>query len=71
MPPCVCLVALNRLREALANPVYVEKVKAAIPMHRMGTPEDAAGAALLLASEAGRCITGATLSVDGGLGLPG
>ena len=63
--------ATDRNREALSNPVYAEKVKAAIPMHRAGAPEDAAGAALLLASDAGRYITGATLMVDGGLGLPG
>ena len=63
--------ATDRNREALSNPVYAEKVKAAIPMHFAGAPEDAAGAALLLASEAGRYITGATLLVDGGLGLPG
>ena len=44
---------------------------AAIPMHDYAMPEDAAGAALLLASDAGRYITGATIMVDGGLSLPG
>ena len=34
-------------------------------------PEDAAGTAVLLASDAGRYITGATIMVDGGLSLPG
>lgn len=63
--------ATDRNREALSNPVYREKVNAAIPLHYAGAPEDAAGTALLLASDAGRYITGATILVDGGLGLPG
>ena len=61
----------DRNRECLADPVYGPKVKAAIPMHDYARPEDAAGAALLLASDAGRYITGATIAVDGGLSLPG
>ena len=61
----------DRNRECLADPVYGPKVTAAIPMHDYARPEDAAGAALLLASDAGRYITGATIAVDGGLSLPG
>ena len=63
--------ATDRNAAALSNPVYREKVLNAIPMHDTGRPEDAAGAALLLASDAGRYITGATIMVDGGLRLPG
>lgn len=37
-----------------------------IPMKRFGQPGDLDGATLLLASEAGRYITGATIPVDGG-----
>ena len=36
------------------------------PMHRAGTPEEMAGAALLLCSEAGSFITGADLQATGG-----
>ena len=68
---CPGVFATDRNAEALGNPVYAEKVKNAIPMHDYARPEDAAGAALLLASEAGRYITGATLLMDGGLSLPG
>jgi 3-oxoacyl-[acyl-carrier protein] reductase len=40
-----------------------------IPLRRMGTPEDMAGAALFLASPLSAYITGQTLVVDGGLTL--
>ena len=68
---CPGVFNTDRNRECLADPVYGPKVTAAIPMHQYAMPEDAAGAALLLASDAGRYITGATIMVDGGLGLPG
>jgi NAD(P)-dependent dehydrogenase (short-subunit alcohol dehydrogenase family) len=61
----------DRNKECLSDPVYGPKVTAAIPMHDYAMPEDAAGAALLLASDAGRYITGATIRVDGALCLPG
>jgi len=48
----------ERLREALAR---------AIPMRRLGKPEDVAPAVAFLASEAAAFITGQTLSVSGGL----
>lgn len=37
------------------------------PLRRVGTPEDVAGAAVFLASDAASYITGHVLSVDGGL----
>ena len=68
---CPGVFATDRNKEVLSDPVYREKVLNAIPMHLAAEPEDAAGAALLLASDAGRYITGATILVDGGLSLPG
>ena len=68
---CPGVFFTERNRECLADPVYGPKVTAAIPMHDYAMPEDAAGAALLLASDAGRYITGATIMVDGGLCIPG
>ena len=68
---CPGVFNTDRNRECLADPVYGPKVTAAIPMHDYAVPEDAAGAAVLLASDAGRYITGATIMVDGGLSLPG
>ena len=68
---CPGVFYTDRNKECLADPVYGSRVTAAIPMHDYAMPEDAAGAALLLASDAGRYITGATIMVDGGLSIPG
>lgn len=61
----------DRNQEALGNPEYAQKVTAAIPSHTYAEPADIAGSALLLCSDAGKYITGATIVVDGGLCLPG
>ena len=68
---CPGVFFTDRNRECLGNPEYAAKVTNAIPMHDYAMPEDAAGTALLLASDAGRYITGATIMIDGGLSLPG
>ncbi len=68
---CPGVFATDRNAAALANPEYAERIKGAIPCHDYALPQDAAGAALLLASNAGRYITGTTILIDGGLGLPG
>ena len=43
-----------------------ERVKAHIPLERLGMPDDVATAALFLASDAASWVTGQTLVVDGG-----
>lgn len=53
------------------NPQTVATALAASPLNRIGDPDDIAGAALLLASEAGRFITGTTIVVDGGATVRG
>jgi len=54
-------------RDALwGDPEREKKLVTTIPMGRIGEPEDVAGLALLLASPAGRFITGQNISVDGG-----
>ena len=63
------VIATPRNDAALSDPLYAEKVMAGIPMHFAGEPSDMAGAALLLASDGGRYITGIDLVVDGGMQL--
>lgn len=41
-------------------------IATASPLRRVGRPEDIASAVVFLASDAGRFITGQTLSVSGG-----
>ena len=61
--------ALENFVRNVARQVAPEGIT--VPMHDYAMPEDAAGAAVLLASDAGRYITGSTIMVDGGLSLPG
>ncbi len=49
-----------------ADPVRSQAILSRIPMGRWGLPSDLAGAAVLLASEAGNYIQGHVLVVDGG-----
>lgn len=51
------------------NPARLQRALAGIPMQRLGSPQDMAGAALFLASPLAAYVCGQTLRVDGGLGL--
>ena len=68
---CPGVFFTDRNRDCLGDPVYAKKVTNAIPMRDYAQPEDAAGTALLLASDAGRYITGETILIDGGMSIPG
>lgn len=63
------VIATPRNADALSDPAYAAKVYAGIPMGYAGAATDLAGAALLLASEQGRYITGADIPVAGGMDL--
>jgi NAD(P)-dependent dehydrogenase (short-subunit alcohol dehydrogenase family) len=56
-------------RSFLALPENRQAKLGLIPMDRIGRPEDVAGAAVFLASDAAAYVTGATIVVDGGLTL--
>jgi NAD(P)-dependent dehydrogenase (short-subunit alcohol dehydrogenase family) len=53
------------------NPQTLAAALASSPLNAIGDPEDIAGAALLLGSDAGRFITGTTIVIDGGATIGG
>jgi 3-oxoacyl-[acyl-carrier protein] reductase len=61
------LVATKITKVTTDNPERLEGALAGIPLGRLGTPEDMAGATLFLASPLASYIVGQTLVVDGGL----
>ena len=48
-------------------PEGIARYQAAAPLGRLGRPEDVADACIFLASAGARWITGASLTVDGGV----
>ncbi len=54
-------------REHSLGPEGLEQAASFIPLGRVGEPEDIAGVALFLASDAARYLTGQVIAVDGGL----
>ena len=46
---------------------FGDHIAAGVPLKRIGSPDDIAGAAIFLSSRAGAYVTGAVLPVDGGM----
>ena len=63
--PCVTNIGGGRLQDKSAQDFF----GALHPNHRMALPEDMQGAALYLASQASRHVTGAHIVIDGGFRL--
>src|SRR3954454_24129370 len=61
------LVDTKMIKATTANPKRLEGALERIPLKRLGTPADMAGAALFLASPLSSYIIGQTIVVDGGL----
>lgn len=55
-------------RDLLDGPLG-EEIRHKTPARRLGTPDDLAGAAIFLASDAAEFVTGTTLVVDGGYSI--
>ena len=60
------LVRTDFAKALWENPERLAKVEEHYPLRRIGEPDDIAGTAVFLASDAGRYITGQTIVVDGG-----
>ena len=56
---------------AAIGPDAIESMVGAVPVGRLGSPDDVAAAIEFLTSDAAGYITGHTLAVDGGLGMGG
>jgi 3-oxoacyl-[acyl-carrier protein] reductase len=56
--------------KAHRSPDFIRDMADAVPLGRLGTPEDVANAFLFLASDEAAYITGTTIVVDGGQLLP-
>jgi NAD(P)-dependent dehydrogenase (short-subunit alcohol dehydrogenase family) len=65
------LVKTDFARALWQDPKFSEPRIAATPLRRLGEPGDIAGAAVYLASAAGRWITGQTIVIDGGVTIAG
>jgi NAD(P)-dependent dehydrogenase (short-subunit alcohol dehydrogenase family) len=63
--PALTITDLNR--DLMADPEIRAERVAAVPLGRPGEPQDHVGAVVYLASDASRWVTGATITVDGGV----
>jgi len=57
----------NDFTRGRMTPEIKDKIAAGVPMGRLGTPEDIAGACLFLSSDLAAWVTGVVLDVNGGL----
>jgi len=66
-------IAPGFIKTAMTNALnekQTAEIMGAIPAGTFGTPEDIAAAALYLASDGARYVTGQTLHINGGMVMP-
>ena len=65
------LIRTDFARALWENPAVLKSATASTPLARIGEPDEIAGAAIFLASAAGRFTTGQTFVIDGGQTISG
>ena len=65
-PPVEAFVKLRAKAEGVPEEKILDEIRSRIPLGEIVPDEEVAEAALLLASDRARCITGQTLMVNGG-----
>ncbi len=60
------LIKTDFARALWENPEILKRAEAQAPLGRIGMPDEIAGAAVFMASDAGTFLTGQTLTIDGG-----
>ncbi len=63
---CPTFIETPMTRPMFENPAFLKEVMAKIKLGRLGQPEDVGAAAVYLASDAARMMTGSALMLDGG-----
>jgi NAD(P)-dependent dehydrogenase (short-subunit alcohol dehydrogenase family) len=64
---CPGLIKTDFARALWEDPKVLSEIEANAPLRRIGIPDEVAGAAVLLASDAGAFITGQKIVMDGGV----
>ena len=60
------LIETPMTEKMLENKEFLKMIKAKVPLGRAGKPEEIAGAAVFLASDASSYMTGSVINIDGG-----
>ena len=68
---CPGIIKTDFARALWENPEILKDVESYSPLQRIGTTDEVAGAAILLASKPGAFITGQVITMDGGITIAG